>query len=585
MLVMAAGVIPVVAAVAGGVDMTRAFMADARLQQSVDAATLAGRKILSGVNIASGSPAELEVSKFLAADFPEGVFGTTGLTKSLSLSDDGNFCVTAQVDVPTILMGGIAFTSAGGVSKVPIKAKSCARRSGSNIDVVLVLDITGSMASSAGSSTRIQGLRQATLDFLGTLDTTRTQLASEGLRVRVGIVPYNVTANVGRLLIADTPYVNGVPYVMTGVASYCDAAPAAKNCVWSDLGYWRKDANTNNFWKNYDSIAGVADNKPMPRALTGANNPDLSAFVAAGGAPGTAVTDLYAWRGCVEARPTVNTITDTTSTTSVPAGAFDVLDAAPGATTAGGTAPAWRPYFAPPSKNNYYGPKGGAATGLPWTQVPFRVRQTATGGYQDGVATQTLGTDTSQGSEVSPNVFCPPEAQLLSEKTKADLTTYVNSLKPNGNTLHDIGMYWGLALISPGAPFSNASTYLAPGHSGTAREVKRYIVFMTDGDMDPSEQSYSAWGYEDYERRLLAGTSNAGDRTKGRHNTRFLMICEQAKQMGVNISTVAFGLSPTTQMKNCATTTDQAYSASTSTDLIKIFQQIANNIGYLRVAK
>ena len=589
MLVMTAGIVPVVAAVAGGVDVSRTYMAKARLQQAVDAATLAGRKILSDTNVANGSVAEVEVQQFLTADFPTGIFGSSDLTKQLSLASDGNFCVTANAKVPTIMIGDAAVGENASGRVLPISASSCARRSGSNIDVVLVLDVTGSMAAYAGSTTRIQGLKQATLDFLATLDTTRSQLANEGLRVRVGIVPYNATVNIGRLLIADTPYVNGVPYVEAGPPSWCTSA-SSKNCVWSGVGYPRKATTGSQKWYNNDSVEGNATTTPMPRALvSGTNNVDLTNYVAAGSAVGSTVTDLYAWRGCVEARQTVTTIGGSTSIATVPAGAFDTLDVAPGTATAGGTAPPWRPYFAPPSKNNYYRPKNGVtpvagSAGTPWNQLPWRVEDDKNFIYSDGNASMTSGTDTSQGSETGPNRYCPPESKLLAEQTKTDLQAYVAALKPQGSTLHDIGMYWGLAMISPAAPFSNPTSYLKPGVPGEPREVKRYIVFMTDGDLDPSEANYSAWGYEDYEQRL--GTTGTSDnRTKSRHNTRFLMVCEQAKQIGVNISTVSFGLAATSQLKGCATSSDQSYSVTTSTDLINIFKQIANNIGYLRVSK
>ena len=589
MLVMTAGIIPVVAAVAGGVDVSRTYMAKARLQQAVDAATLAGRKILTDTNVTNGSVAEVEVQQFLLADFPTGIFGSSGMTKQLTLAADGNFCVTASANVPTMMIGDAATGQNASGRVLPISASSCARRSGSNIDVVLVLDVTGSMAAYAGSTTRIQGLKQATLDFLATLDTTRSQLANEGLRVRVGIVPYNATVNIGRLLIADTPYVNGVPYVQAGPPSWCTTA-TSKNCVWSGVGYPRKATTGSEEWYNNDSVEGNSATTPMPRALvSGTNNVDLTNFVAAGGAAGTTVTDLYAWRGCVEARQTVTSIGSSTSYATIPAGAFDTLDVAPGTSTAGGTAPPWRPYFAPPSKNNYYRPKNGVvpvagSAGNPWNQLPWRVEDDNDFIYRDNNASLSAGTDTSQGSETGPNRYCPPESKLLAEQTKADLQSYVAALKPQGSTLHDIGMYWGLAMISPAAPFANPTSYLKPGVPGEPREVKRYIVFMTDGDLDPSESSYSAWGYEDFEQRL--GTTGTSDnRTKSRHNTRFLMICEQAKQIGVNISTVSFGLAATSQLKGCATSSDQSYSATTSTDLINIFKQIANNIGYLRVSK
>lgn len=53
----------------------------------------------------------------------------------------------------------------------------------------------------------------------------------------------------------------------------------------------------------------------------------------------------------------------------------------------------------------------------------------------------------------------------------------------------------------------------------------------------------------------------------------------------MNISTVAFGTAVTTQLRNCATTPEQAYLASSAGELNNIFKQIAQNIGYLRLSQ
>ena len=609
MLVMTAGVIPVVAAVAGGVDMTRAYMADNRLQQAVDAAALAGRKVLSNTNIDAGSPADLEVQKFLNANFPPGTYNSTispTSTRKLSLSIDGNFCVNATAQIPTLMMGGVKFKDSGGVKTIAVGSTSCARRSGSNIDVVFVLDVTGSMAAMAGTTSRIDGLKAATKDFLDTLDATRTQLANVGLRVRVGFVPYNMTVNIGRLLVADTPYVSGAPYVTWGPQTACNSATAIVNCQWTNVA-WPPELDSNNKWRN-----PTATNTTSPNCKLSGNraiyvlaspthcttlvapdkhqNPDLTNFASDAGAPGTAYESGYKWRGCVEARPTVTTITGSTSTASIPAGAYDILDLAPGATNSAGTAPAWRPYFAMPSSSNPYGPPGGVAPAAgtanePWNQIPWRVKSKNGATWTPNDSAAASWSASSFGDESGPNQNCPAESKRLTEQTKAQLTSYIDSLKPLGSTLHDTGMYWGLAMISASAPFVNATKYIASGYGTTpAAEVKKYIIFMTDGAMDPSESGYSAWGIENYQQRL--GTTGTSDnRTTAHHNTRFLMICEAAKQQGVNISTVSFGLAATTQLKTCASTTDQSYTATTSADLITIFKQIANNIGYLRVSK
>jgi hypothetical protein len=129
----------------------------------------------------------------------------------------------------------------------------------------------------------------------------------------------------------------------------------------------------------------------------------------------------------------------------------------------------------------------------------------------------------------------------------------------------------------------NETEYLAPGHTGSKRDVKKYIVFMTDGELAPPG-SYSAWGKESWEKRIHSDSDSTTE-----HRKRFQMLCEAAKQQNVNISTIAFGddmgISDERALKGCATTEDQYYEAANSADLIAVFQAIANNIGYLRLSE
>jgi Flp pilus assembly protein TadG len=555
MLFMAAGVIPVTAAVGGGVDLTRAYMAQARLQQAVDAATLAGRKAMTDGKLETANP---EIVKFLQNNYPANMADGTGLTVAdpifqseavdldATISDQGALCVTAQATVPTLVMGAF------GKRSITIGANSCARRSGTNIDVVLVLDVTGSMAG-----TRLSALKTATTNFLKTLDDTRTQLAVSGLRVRVGIVPYSQAVNIGRLLREEDS-----SYIATSAQEY-----------WTDIGTQYRpctdNANAACNWRN-----SSADDDARAVAL------DVESFVTAGGASGTAYTNAYAWKGCVEMRPSIKTIKSSTSSASIPAGAWDILDVAPGVTVGGTPAPPWRPYLAVPvdSDSNAYGtsPRTTQPTAAPWSQMKWLVDDRSTWRTTRSSASATSSTD-------NPNASCPAEAKKLGEHTATSLTSYVNGLVAEGGTLHDVGMYWGLVMITPQAPFVNETEYLAPGHTGSKRDVKKYIVFMTDGELAPPS-TYSAWGKEGWEKRIHSDSDS-----KDEHRKRFQMLCEAGKQQNVNISTVAFGdamgTSDANALKGCATTEDQYYKASNAADLIAVFQAIANNIGYLRLSE
>src|SRR3546814_14145068 len=71
-------------------------------------------------------------------------------------------------------------------------ANCTARLESSNGDVMLVLDVTGSMRGS-----RIEGLRAAAKDFFATL--TDADVGDDG-QLRFGVVPYSSTVNVGQIL-------------------------------------------------------------------------------------------------------------------------------------------------------------------------------------------------------------------------------------------------------------------------------------------------------------------------------------------------------------------------------------------------
>src|SRR6185503_10692469 len=69
-----------------------------------------------------------------------------------------------------------------------------------NTDVMLVLDVTGSMGDSLSGTQKIVSLRDAVMALYDELAPVQTQLESNGLRLRYGVVPYSTTVNVGTLI-------------------------------------------------------------------------------------------------------------------------------------------------------------------------------------------------------------------------------------------------------------------------------------------------------------------------------------------------------------------------------------------------
>ena len=206
----AASIIPLVGVVGGGVDASRMYLAKSRLQQACDAATLAARKKLAGGQIAGSTiPADIEntADDFFDTNFPAGQYGTTNVSYELTNGTATRMDGAASASVPTTLMR--VFNK----PQVDIAVTCSAELNLPNIDVVLVLDQSGSMDSPADSSnpggdTRMEALKKAVFSFYDEVMAAKPA----GSRVRIGIVPYNSNVNVGSMLTTLSAS-TGIDYV------------------------------------------------------------------------------------------------------------------------------------------------------------------------------------------------------------------------------------------------------------------------------------------------------------------------------------------------------------------------------------
>ncbi|MEM6811674.1 MAG: TadE/TadG family type IV pilus assembly protein [Pseudomonadota bacterium] len=159
------------------VDMARAYLVQARLGQALDAAALAGAASGSDDNAAI----EAVVNAYIEANYPDGRIGTV-VSSNAELSGD-ELTVTASADVDT------TFMRIFGYEKINIDAQTIVRREIRGLEVVMVLDNTGSMNTNDNIST----LRTATQNFIQIL----FQNIGDPEYVRVGLVPYASSVNVG----------------------------------------------------------------------------------------------------------------------------------------------------------------------------------------------------------------------------------------------------------------------------------------------------------------------------------------------------------------------------------------------------
>ncbi|MGE4306844.1 MAG: pilus assembly protein TadG, partial [Novosphingobium sp.] len=208
-----------------------------------------------------------------------------------------------------------------------------------------------------------------------------------------------------------------------------------------------------------------------------------------------------------------------------------------------------------------------------WPQIVYS-RYTTSSGYRGTSYTATTGTGDYGTRPSSP---CPAAAQGLKEMTQSQFNTYANSLSATGNTYLDIGMIWGGRLLSPDGIFS--STVNSPPANGG--EVSRHIVFMTDGVMEPNNSVNQAWGLEWWDRKV---TSDGSSGDTARHTSRFLASCEAIKDKGIRIWVIAFTSGLSDDLKACASD-DSSFTAADSSQLNAAFQEIAKQVGELRITQ
>lgn len=186
----AAAILPLTAIVGGALDMSMVYMTRARLQNACDAGVLAGRQLMQGVVF--NQAVEDEAAKFFNFNFPETESGPINIAFDVvqNTSDRAELLGTASASVPTVLMHIFGFGS------IDISASCNAKKDFGHNDIVLVLDVTGSMAQNAsgGGGPKIDRLRSGARGLYAALANAPNTVT------RYGIVPYSHTVNVARSL-------------------------------------------------------------------------------------------------------------------------------------------------------------------------------------------------------------------------------------------------------------------------------------------------------------------------------------------------------------------------------------------------
>ena len=602
--IVAAAIIPLAALIGGGVDMSRAYMAQSRLQLACDAAALAGRRAMT--TGAVDSTVRAEALKFFRFNFPTGEsgsttppYGVTSFTPTVADGDDSAVVVSASTTVPTTIMGIF------GYSTIPVSVNCDAKQDFVNTDVMLVLDNTGSMSQdtngveqNSGSTSKIAGMRTAAMALYDQLAPTQALLASHGLRLRYGVVPYSVAVNVGKLL--PTGYIKSDNWTYQSRLAHYETAEVASSTEQYNSG------NTN--ISSSDCLKYAANQAFIGFSPAPAGNPVTSGSTTTtysfrkwgnnnsidGTETGTKKctrnllfsTGRYTfsyWEYKPLAYNTNNFVAQNAVTIAsgnnpggsvAASGTYNMLDLATAAAGTGisTTNVSWDGCVEEPQTS--WSLPDPNALDLALNSVPTSDSASQWKPYWDDISYLNSGS--------KPTVACPKEVARLQIWDRATLQAYVNALVANGNTYSDIGMIWGGRLLSTTGVFAgdNPSTY-------NNMPVARYLILMTDGYINTTGTTYSGYGIEKYDHRV-DGASYAGDTTDtNNHYSRFSTVCNIVKSMGVQIWVIGYGSGVTmdASLQGCASDTTKASQAANTTALIAKFQEIGKDIGALRLTK
>ncbi|TPI60470.1 hypothetical protein FJ417_12820 [Mesorhizobium sp. B3-1-7] len=525
-LMLAVGVPAMLGAVAFATDVSTLMRAKSNLQNALDAANLAS----SHLGDAETTRNDAFNSYFQANVASHGELSNAKAT--LTVDRGVNFVktrATASADV------NLNFAFLFGAEK-HISVDASAVESNNQLEVVLVLDNTGSMAGA-----RIAALRTATKSLLDYLEAVKSPTRS----VRASLVPFVTAVDV-----------NGPEF----------------DPSWIDM-----DGKSSTNGVNFPVIDGKRPNH-------------MALFKQLGQTGGWNNTG---WKGCVEARPGALNISDTPpdpskpDTLFVPYFAPDDPDVARKPSASYGNSST--------GYNNSY-----LNDTIDKTKLNQNILGIDLSGLLTGVLNALLNADlttiakyvASTGKEITeagnpitigPNRACPtPIIPLTDDFDKLrQAASQMSEWNGSGTNVSE-GLSWGQRVLSPQPPYTDAAPYKTAG-------VTKVVMLLTDGENvvygasnTPQKSDYTSYGY------LASGRFGSSNQTAAARNVDGWTkdVCTQLKNQGVQIYTMVLQADTAANRSlysACASDPSDYYAVEDPAKLPNVFQTIANKFSRLQL--
>lgn len=595
--IMAAAMLPLMAGIGTAVDVGRIYLVHHQLQSGVDAAALAGARAFGNHSVENDGR-DRQVDIYFDENFPAGFLGTPTVVPTRT------FQTVSGVNVTTVsanLALPLTFMRLFGFNTHDVAVTARAELQPKPIEVMVVLDDTGSMQDTDVAPTRMGALKLAMKDFISVLH----QGATKRPELALGFVTYNVTTNVGAILkargvaVKDVDGFTNIGAYTGGSSAFVDNALGWRGCVENDDTIRDVSATATTFedgaWDIMRSLPG--------ETVGGKLHPAVKPYLFPPNANTIEITDpgnpkakiragYYSKHPMVAASYAPHHLQsnneDGRSNNFYRLGPLS--DPVLGERLANSAA--YKQFFydfyiglnvdatdinddviVRASDNGYYAPGSGgyADWKVNYARVPGLNENTRFGtananfGYP--VASK-YAVDYPGGSKMrsgatlkmpSPNYQCPePAMEVQYGREKQVYDDYIDSenypVMPASGTLHHIGMLWGYRLLTR----SDVFTRVNPIDGETPL---RALIFMTDGVTSIGSDSrwYGAYGNA-REKRITA--SESGSEMKKQIMRRFAKVCEKAKLDDIKVYIVSL-VQKEPEFTTCAGarywhTTDQA---------------------------
>ncbi|MFD2057843.1 pilus assembly protein TadG-related protein [Mesorhizobium calcicola] len=531
-LVLGLGLPAILTAVAFATDVSTVMRAKSNLQNALDAA-----------NLASSHLGDLDITRNEAFDryFQANIagHGELGNAKATLTVDRGiNFVKTKAVASADV---NLNFAFLFGKDK-HIEVDASAVESNNQLEVVLVLDNTGSMAGA-----RMTALRTATSALLDTLESAK----SPTRQIRASLVPFVTAVNV-----------DGDEF----------------DPSWIDM-----DGKSSTNGVNFPVIDGK---RPNHMALF--KQLKETGWTEAG-------WNGTGWKGCVEARPGAYNISDTPPDPDKPDTLFvpyfapdDPEDAQKPSGSYGNAARYYNnSYLDDVSDKTKAAKLKGNLLGIDLSSLTDAVPP-ADKSAKEKVAkyvapVKELITETGSPITVGPNRACPTPVVPLTDdfdklrKAASEMTEWNGS----GTNVSE-GLSWGMRVLSPAAPYTDGAPWKTPG-------ISKIVLLLTDGENvvygaseQPTKSDYTSYGY------LAGGRFGSDDQTAAARNVDgwTKSVCTQLKNQGVQIYTMVLQSDTAANRalySACASDPSDYYAVNDPTKLPNVFQQVANKFSKLQL--